>query len=64
MRTHFHNARRRPNRYGVGVGKEGRESTRKIDAVPAAVLARLARADYLALPEARRRKKRRSGRVW
>lgn len=58
MRQHFHNARRRPNRWGVGVGKEHRESARKIDAVPAAVLARLARADYLALPPARRRRKR------
>lgn len=58
MRQHFHNARRRPNRFGIGVGKEHRESSRKIDAVPAAVLARLARADYLALPEGRRRRKR------
>lgn len=58
MRQHFHNARRRPNRWGVGVGKEHRESARKIDAVPAAVLARLARADYLALPVHRRRRRR------
>jgi hypothetical protein len=63
MRRHFHNARRRPNRFGIGVGKEHRESARKIDAVPAAVLARLARLEYLALPESRRRKKR-SGIVW
>jgi hypothetical protein len=62
MRQHFHNARRRPNQYGVGVGKEHRESARKIDAVPAAVLARLARQDYLALPASRRRR-RRSGRA-
>jgi len=61
-RQHFHNARRRPNRFGVGVGKEHRESARKIDAVPAAVLARLARADYLALPASRRRH-RRSGKA-
>ena len=62
MRQHFHNARRRPNRFGVGVGKEHRESSRKIDAVPAAVLARLGRADYLALPASRRRRVR-TGRV-
>jgi hypothetical protein len=58
MRQHFHNARRRPNQYGVGVGKEHRESKRKIDAVPASVLARLARQDYLALPASRRRRQR------
>lgn len=58
MREHFHNARRRPNRYGIGVGKEHRESARKIDSVPAAVLARLARQDYLALPASRRRRVR------
>lgn len=58
MREHFHNARRRPNQYGVGIGKEHRESARKIDAVPAAVLARLARQDYLALPASRQRRKR------
>lgn len=63
MRQHFHNARRRPNRFGVGVGKEHRESARKIDAVPAAVLARLARHEYLALPETRRRRKKRSGKA-
>lgn len=64
MRQHFHNARRAPNRWGVTVRKEHRESSRKIDSVPAAVLARLARQDYLALPASRRRKARRSGRVW
>lgn len=58
MREHFHNARRRPNRWGVGVGKEHRESARKIDSVPAAVLARLARQDYLALPASKRRRVR------
>jgi hypothetical protein len=62
MRQHFHNARRRPNRFGVSVGKEHRESQRKIDSVPAAILARLARLDYLATPDSRRRKKR-SGRA-
>jgi len=43
VREHYHNARRRPNNWGVSVGKEHRESSRKIDAVPADMLARLAR---------------------
>lgn len=43
VRQHFHNARRRPNAWGVTVGKEHRESKRKIDAVPATMLARMAR---------------------
>lgn len=55
MAQHFYNARRRPNRYGVGIGKEHRESSRKIDSVPAAVLARLARQDCMASPRWRRR---------
>lgn len=64
FRQHVHNARRAPNRWGVSVRKEHRESPRKIDSVPAAVLARLARQEYLALPLSRRRRKQRSGRVW
>jgi hypothetical protein len=56
VRQHFHNARRRPNQWGVSVGKEHRESARKIDGVPATVLARLARR--LVLTNGRRRPKR------
>jgi phage terminase large subunit-like protein len=63
FRIHALNARRAPNKWGVSVRKEHRESARKIDAVPAAVLARLARMDYVALPPSRRRKVR-SGKVW
>lgn len=48
LREHVHNARRRPNRFGVGLSKEHRESTRKVDAAVAAVLARAARQDVLA----------------
>jgi phage terminase large subunit-like protein len=59
-RQHFHNARRRPNRFGVSVGKEHRESPRKIDSVPATMLARTARRLVLANP---RRRRRRSGRA-
>lgn len=43
VRQHFHNARRRPNAWGISVGKEHRESKRKIDSVPATMLARTAR---------------------
>lgn len=63
FRQHVHNARNAPNKWGVSVRKEARESARKIDSVPAAVLARLARQDYLALPERRRRKKQRTGKA-
>ncbi|MFK0290333.1 terminase [Streptomyces sp. NPDC090442] len=41
--THLKNARRRPNAFGVGFGKESRESARKVDAAAALVLAREAR---------------------
>lgn len=61
LAQHVYNARRRPNAYGVAVGKEHRESARKIDATVAAILARQCRLDYLALPEAKRRRKQRSG---
>ncbi len=64
MRLHFHHARRAPNKFGIAVRKEHRESARKIDSVPAAMLARLARADYLALPPSRRRRRQRTGKVW
>lgn len=58
VRRHFVNARRHVNEWGVSVRKEHRESPKKIDSVPAAALARLARSDYLALPKSRRRRKR------
>lgn len=58
FRQHAHNARMAANRWGITVRKEHRESARKIDAVPAAVLARLARQQYLALPASRRRRQR------
>ncbi len=43
VRQHFHNACRAPNYWGTTVRKEHRESKRKIDAVPAVMLARTAR---------------------
>lgn len=63
VRQHVHNARRRPNNWGVSFGKEHRESDRKIDALPAGILARMARQDYLALPPSKQRRARRSGKA-
>lgn len=40
---HLKNARRRPNAFGVGIGKESRESERKIDAAVTLIIAREAR---------------------
>jgi phage terminase large subunit-like protein len=48
LRRHVLNARRRLNRWGVSFGKEHRESDRKVDALAAAALARMARQDALA----------------
>lgn len=42
LTRHALNARRRPNRFGVSFGKEHRESSRKVDALAAFVLGRLA----------------------
>lgn len=61
LRTHVHNARRRPNRHGVSLGKEHRESARKIDAAVAAVLARAARSEAMTRG---RRARPRTGRVY
>lgn len=58
VRQHVHNARRRPNNYGVSFGKEARESKRKVDALAALILARMARRAYLALPVKKQRRKK------
>ena len=60
LRTHVRNARRRPNKYGVGLGKEHRESSRKVDLAVCAVGARMARRAVL---NAKPRRKR-GGKVW
>ena len=41
LKQHVKNARRRPNKYGVSLGKEHRESARKVDAAVCAVGARM-----------------------
>ncbi len=47
LRAHVHNARRRPGKYGVGLGKSARGSARKVDAAVAMVGARLMRKVWL-----------------
>ncbi len=47
LTRHVLNARRRPNRWGVSFGKETRESPKKVDALAAYVLARMARTRVL-----------------
>lgn len=65
LQTHVLNARRRPNRWGVSISKEGRESPRKIDLAVCAVGARIARRQILASAAWRKRRARkRTGRVW
>lgn len=53
---HLKNARRRPNRYGVSLSKEHRESTRKIDLAVCAVGARMLRRVVLNVAEPKRQK--------
>lgn len=63
---HVANARRRPNRYGISVGKESPRSPLKIDAAVCVIGVRMVRRIVLASPEwAKRSKKRaRTGRVY
>jgi phage terminase large subunit-like protein len=58
---HVVNARRHPNRWGVSISKETRDSAKKIDAAVCVVGARMVRRLYLA--SAVREKKPRSGKV-
>lgn len=59
LRGHVLNARRRPNRFGVGIGKEGRESTRKIDRAVCAIGARMLR--QMLIESGRMEKRKRPG---
>jgi hypothetical protein len=61
LARHVGNMRRRPNRWGVSVGKESRSSPLKIDAGVCMIGARMVRRRYLAGGEG---KKKRSGVVW
>jgi hypothetical protein len=60
LRTHAVNARRRTNPWGITIGKEHRESARKIDLAVCAVGARMVRRMLLNSPEWQK-KRRRSG---
>lgn len=66
LRQHAVNARRRPNRWGVAIGKEHRESARKIDAMVGAIGARMVRRKLLSSPDWKKQtaKKERTGRVY
>lgn len=59
LTRHVINARRRPHRDAVGIGKESKDSPRKIDAAVCMIGARMVRRLVLANP-----KTRRSGVVW
>jgi hypothetical protein len=62
---HVGNSRRRPNRWGVSIGKESKDSPNKIDAAVCVVGARMVRRLVMASPEwAKRGKKARTGRVY
>lgn len=50
LQRHILNARRRPNKYGVSIAKEGRESPKKIDLAVCAIGARMVRRMLLASP--------------
>lgn len=63
VRQHVHNARQRVNAWGVTFGKEHRQSKRKVDALAAGTLSRMARRAYLALPASRQRRKKRTGKA-
>lgn len=56
-----YNAKRRPNQYGVTFSKETPDSSRKVDWLASAVLARKARQDYVALPDDKKRQTKRLG---
>ncbi|MEU0492573.1 hypothetical protein ABZ249_25380 [Nocardiopsis sp. NPDC006139] len=56
LHRHIVNARQWPNNYGMGIGKSSRHSSAKVDGAVTATIARLARTEYLALPESKRRK--------
>lgn len=60
LRDHVRNARRRPNRWGVGIGKEHRESARKVDLAVCMVGARTLRRQLQTSGDGKRR---RTGRV-
>jgi len=61
LTRHVANARNRPNKYGISIGKESPSSPRKIDLAVCMIGARMVRRLYIS---GEGRKQRRSGRVW
>lgn len=61
LRRHVLNARRRPNQYGLSFGKSSRDSSHKVDAYAATLLADLAR--HRLIESGKTRKRERTGRV-
>lgn len=59
---HCANARRRPNKHGVSIGKETHDSPKKIDACVSMIIARHARRLYLGNKDTKKDKK--PSRVW
>lgn len=62
LRQHVHNARLRPNAWGVSIGKQTRDSSNLVDYAVAMVAARLGRR--LVLNSGKLAEKKRSGVVW
>lgn len=62
LRVHAHNARRRPNRWGVSLGKQTRDSKKLVDLAVTMVGARMGRR--LVLNSGKTRERKRSGVVW
>lgn len=63
LRTHVINSRRRTNRWGITIGKEHRESARKIDLAVCAIGARMLRRMILNSPKRAKKKTPGKGRV-
>lgn len=60
LARHVRNCRRRPNRYGVSVGKESKGSPHKVDAAVCMIGARMVRALVRASPEWEKRERRKN----
>ena len=63
LRRHAHNAKRRPNKFGVSVGKAHRDSPKKIDLAVCMIGARMLRRAVLNAPPSEKKTKR-AGKVW
>lgn len=64
LARHVANCRRRPNKYGISIGKESRDSPLKIDAGVCMVGARLVRRLVLAAEPKRKSQGKRAGVIW